>query len=154
MTAKEKAIEAAKALYSAGTLSREEFDTLLAGLMSESRAVTPLGTLVVKEATDPEHPGFYIDLRKPGCDSEPEGMPDAPLAMVEFCQDEGDSPDGEPTLLLAFGALHRKKIRGTWNTRTASSIRGCPSISRAKTVKAVGFYLLCCEPVGFFIAKN
>lgn len=112
MTAKEKAIEAAKALYSAGTLSREEFDTLLAGLMSESRAVTPLGTLVVKEATDPEHPGFYIDLRKPGCDSEPEGMPDAPLAMVEFCQDEGDSPDGEPNLITRVWGVAPQKDSG------------------------------------------
>ena len=80
--------------------------------MSEPRAVTPLGTLVVKEATDPEHPGFYIDLRKPGCDSEPEGMPDAPLAMVEFCQDEGDSPDGEPNLITRVWGVAPQKDSG------------------------------------------
>lgn len=57
------------------------------------RVETPLGAIVVKNAFDHSHPGFYIDLRRPDSDQ------DLPLAMVEFCQDEGDQPDGEPSII-------------------------------------------------------
>jgi len=54
---------------------------------------TPLGAIVVKTATDSEHPGVYIDLRRKGCEC------DMPLALVEYCGDEGDKPDGEKNII-------------------------------------------------------
>lgn len=45
---------------------------------------TPAGWIVVKQSTDSNNPGVYIDLRRDGCDC------DAPLAMVEYTPDEGD----------------------------------------------------------------
>lgn len=45
---------------------------------------TQAGWIVVKQSTDPNNPGVYIDLRRDGCDC------DAPLAMVEYTPDEGD----------------------------------------------------------------
>ena len=57
------------------------------------RVETLLGAIVVKIATDPEHPGLYIDLRRTDANQ------DLPLAMVEFCRDEGDQPIGESNII-------------------------------------------------------
>lgn len=109
MTAKEKAIEAAKALYSAGTLSQEDFDTLLAGLATDHCVEMPLGTLVVKVAESEDHPGLYIDLRKPCCDNEPEGTPDVPLVMVEYTSDD---PNGKPNVITRVWGIAPSEDEG------------------------------------------
>lgn len=54
---------------------------------------TPLGTLVVKAALDSQHPGVYVDLRRPGMEC------DLPLALVEFSADDADFPDGDQNLI-------------------------------------------------------
>lgn len=59
----------------------------------EMRIETPLGIIIVKKAVDHNHPGVYVDLRRPGCEV------DAPLAMVEFSADDADYPDGEPHII-------------------------------------------------------
>lgn len=51
------------------------------------RVETPLGAVIARSATDPNHPGIYIDLRR-GVDD-----PDMPLALVEFAADEADLPE-------------------------------------------------------------
>ena len=51
------------------------------------RVETPLGGIIARSATDPNHPGIYIDLRR-GVDD-----PDMPLALVEFAADEADLPE-------------------------------------------------------------
>ncbi len=51
------------------------------------RAETPLGAIIARSATDPNHPGIYIDLRR-GVDD-----PDMPLVLVEFAADEADLPE-------------------------------------------------------------
>lgn len=50
---------------------------------------TPLGELVVRAAADPEHPGFYIDLRRSDFDA------DMPVALVEFSADDSDFSEGD-----------------------------------------------------------
>ncbi len=45
---------------------------------------TPLGTLVAESSSDPDHPGVYVFLRKPGCGEE------IVLALVEFTDDDDD----------------------------------------------------------------
>jgi len=54
---------------------------------------TPLGTIIVRAAVDPEHPGVYIDLHRPGVEC------DMPLALVEFSADECDLPEREQFLI-------------------------------------------------------
>lgn len=54
---------------------------------------TLLGAIVVKSATDPAHPGVYIDLWCPGVEC------DMPLALVEFSADDVDFPDGEKNII-------------------------------------------------------
>ena len=54
---------------------------------------TLLGAIVVKSATDPAHPGVYIDLWRPGVEC------DMPLALVEFSADDVDFPDGEKNII-------------------------------------------------------
>ena len=70
-----------------GEGKREAFAT------GEMRVETPLGTLVATAATDPQHPGIYIDLRRTG-ESD-----DVPLALVEFSADDADFPDGDQNLI-------------------------------------------------------
>lgn len=57
------------------------------------RAGTPLGAIIARTATDPNHPGIYIDLRRTYADA------DMPLALIEFAADEGDLPDGQPNII-------------------------------------------------------
>lgn len=54
---------------------------------------TPLGTLVVKVALDSQHPGVYVDLRRPGMEC------DLPLALVEFSADDADFPNGDQNII-------------------------------------------------------
>ena len=54
---------------------------------------TPLGAIIARSATDPQHPGIYIDLRR-GTD-----YPDMPLALVEFSSDDADLTDGEANII-------------------------------------------------------
>lgn len=57
------------------------------------RAETPLGAIIARAATDPNHPGIYIDLRR-GADD-----PDMPLALVEFSADDADFLEGEQNII-------------------------------------------------------
>ena len=57
------------------------------------RTETPLGAIIARAATDPNHPGIYIDLRR-GSDD-----PDMPLALVEFSADDADFMDGVENLI-------------------------------------------------------
>ena len=57
------------------------------------RTETPLGAIIARAATDPAHPGIYIDLRR-GADD-----PDMPLALVEFSADDADFMDGVENLI-------------------------------------------------------
>lgn len=52
----------------------------------ESIVATPLGDLVIKASLDDEHPSVYIDLRRQAFNV------DAPLALIEYCDDEEDRP--------------------------------------------------------------
>lgn len=54
---------------------------------------TPLGALVVKAALDSQHPGVYVDLRRPGTEC------DLPLALVEFSADDADFIDGDQNII-------------------------------------------------------
>lgn len=54
---------------------------------------TPLGTLVAYAGTDPEYPGIYIDLQRPGFSV------DAPLVLTECTETEGDLEDGVPQII-------------------------------------------------------
>ena len=71
---------------SAGFVSREVSAITL-------RTETPLGAIIARAATDPNHPGIYIDLRR-GVDD-----PDMPLALVEFSADDADFLDGEQNII-------------------------------------------------------
>lgn len=62
-------------------------------LPTAMRMDTPLGAIIVRAADDPDHPGIWIDLRRPDADQ------DMPLATVEFSQDESDRPDGERNIV-------------------------------------------------------
>lgn len=57
------------------------------------RTETPLGAIIARAATDPNHPGIYIDLRR-GADD-----PDMPLVLVEFSEDEADQWDGKQLIV-------------------------------------------------------
>ncbi len=57
--------------------------------MDKIAVKTPLGTIVASPATDPDHPGISIDLKRPGCDGE------LNLGLVEFACDESDLPEGK-----------------------------------------------------------
>lgn len=65
---------------------------------SSLRVETPLGTIIARINTDPDYPGIWLDLRRPDVDD------DMPLALVEFCQDEGDLPDGKPNIITRVWA--------------------------------------------------
>lgn len=67
------------------------------------RVETPLGAIVVKNAADPEHPGIYIDLRRPDADD------DMPLAMVEFSADDVDFPEGVENIITRVWGDARKE---------------------------------------------
>ena len=54
---------------------------------------TPLGAIIVRTAYDPEHPGVWIDLRRPDVDC------DMSVALIEFSSDDSDYPDGQPNLI-------------------------------------------------------
>lgn len=57
------------------------------------RTGTPLGVIIARNATDPNHPGIYVDLRRTGA-----GV-DMPLALIEYVTDEGDLPEGQPNII-------------------------------------------------------
>lgn len=68
--------------------------------MDEMRIETPLGAIVVRSSGgDEEHPGIWIDLRRPDADS------DAPLALVEFVDDEADL-DGQNIVTRVWGDVN------------------------------------------------
>lgn len=52
--------------------------------MDEFLVQTPMGDIVVTKSLDFNHPGVYIDIRRPGCDC------DAPLALIEYSEEESD----------------------------------------------------------------
>ena len=54
---------------------------------------TPKGTLVAYAGTDPDYPGIYIDLQRPGF-----GV-DAPLVLTECTQTEADMREGAPHII-------------------------------------------------------
>ncbi len=60
---------------------------------SAMRVETPLGAIIVRAECDPEHPGVWIDLRRPDADQ------DMPLAIVEFSADDTDFPDGDRNII-------------------------------------------------------
>lgn len=47
----------------------------------------------MKAALDSQHPGVYVDLRRPGTEC------DLPLALVEFSADDADFPDGDQNII-------------------------------------------------------
>lgn len=57
------------------------------------RTETPLGAIIARATTDPDHPGIYIDLRRT------DATDDMPLALVEFSADDADYPAGEPHII-------------------------------------------------------
>lgn len=57
------------------------------------RVETPLGALIVRAQGDPDHPGIFVDLRRQDADQ------DLLLTLVEFCEDEGDLPDGKHCII-------------------------------------------------------
>lgn len=57
------------------------------------RVKTPLGDIIGGKTSDPEHPGVWLDLHRPDVDQ------DMPLALVEFCRNEGDVPEGDPNVI-------------------------------------------------------
>ena len=57
------------------------------------RTGTPLGAIIARAATDPDHPGIYVDLRRTGAGA------DMPLALIEYAADEGDLPEGQPNII-------------------------------------------------------
>lgn len=57
------------------------------------REETPLGAIIARAATDPGHPGIYIDLRRTDADA------DMPLVLVEFSADDTDFPDGDKNII-------------------------------------------------------
>lgn len=68
------------------------------------RVETPLGAIIARVADDPEHPGIWIDLRRPGVGQ------DMQLAMVEFSQDDSDLQKGEPNLITRVWADGMKEF--------------------------------------------
>lgn len=62
-------------------------------IVKDLRVETPLGALLARVQGDPDHPGIYIDLRRQDADQ------DLLLALVEFCEDEGDLPDGKHCII-------------------------------------------------------
>lgn len=60
---------------------------------TDLRVETPLGAIIVRINNNPKYPGVWIDLRRTDADQ------DMPLALVEFCCDEADLPDGQPNLI-------------------------------------------------------
>ena len=52
-----------------------------------------MGAIIARAATDPDHPGIYVDLRRTGAGA------DMPLALIEYAADEGDLPEGQPNII-------------------------------------------------------
>ena len=68
--------------------------------MDVMRIETKLGTILVRNSgCDEEHPGIWIDLHRPGADS------DAPLALIEFVDDEADI-DGQHIITRVWGDVN------------------------------------------------
>jgi hypothetical protein len=57
------------------------------------RVETPLGAILVRVSDDPDHPGVWIDLRRPDVGE------DMPLALIEFSNDDSDLPEGEENII-------------------------------------------------------
>lgn len=57
------------------------------------RVDTPLGAVIVRSCFDSEHPGVWVDLRRPDADD------DMPLALIEFSDDDTDLPEGQPNII-------------------------------------------------------
>lgn len=54
---------------------------------------TPLGAIIARVSDDPDHPGIWLDLRRPDVGE------DMPLALVEFSNDDSDLPKGEENII-------------------------------------------------------
>lgn len=67
------------------------------------RVETPLGAIIARINTDPGYPGIWLDLRRSDADQ------DMPLAMVEFCQNEGDQPEDQPNIITRVWADGRNE---------------------------------------------
>lgn len=68
-------------------------------------AETPLGALVGHRATDPEHPGIYIDLHREG-----ESV-DAPVLLVEVANDEADLKQGDFLITRVWDAVDEESYQ-------------------------------------------
>lgn len=61
--------------------------------VKDLRVETPLGALFARVQGDPDHPGIQIGLHSQAANQ------DLLLALVEFCEDEGDLPDGKHCII-------------------------------------------------------
>lgn len=93
----------------------------------EIRVDTPLGTLIASAATDPEHPGVCVDLRRP------DESGDIPLALVEFSADDADFPDGDKNIITRVWGNARQK---DYTIRTVHQNIG-------ESAKGEGYIVLC-----------
>lgn len=57
------------------------------------RVETPLGVLFARVQSDPDHPGIHVGLHSQATNQ------DLLLTLVEFCEDEGDLPDGKHCII-------------------------------------------------------
>lgn len=73
------------------------------GTTMVAKANTPLGTIVATKASDPEHPGLWIELVKPGSD---EAMP---LGLIEYSADDADLPEGKGHIITRIWSSSKQK---------------------------------------------
>lgn len=70
-------------------------------MKSKLRVKTEIGELIVYPATDPEHPGVYIDLHRDGC------LCDLSIALIEGVKDEADA-DGSYLITRVWGDANKE----------------------------------------------
>lgn len=64
-------------------------------------AKTPLGDIVAEASTDPENPGIWISLQRPGEEYDPT------LALVEYTKDEADNQGRSALITRVWGNVER-----------------------------------------------
>lgn len=64
-------------------------------------AKTPLGDIVAEASTDPENPGIWILLQRPGEEYDPT------LALVEYTKDEAENPGRSALITRVWGDVEQ-----------------------------------------------
>lgn len=96
---------------------------------------TPLGAIIARPSNDPENPGIWIDLHRPGADCSLQ------LALVEYSTDEGDLPKDEGHIITRiWGDGHQQE----YTERVLHG--GIEDYFRKEKADAEEDYIVLCSP--------